>query len=113
MHHCLHELRCFLLLTGLSSTRLFDHPQAVGLIHRNGDVHAVMGYFYGRRERSACQAKVLTKNSTVMGPNNIQYYAIGVDIGSTVTKFGIVNHRGEITKRGIDLPTKKFEKVSD
>lgn len=48
-----------------------------------------------------------------MALSNMQQFAIGVDIGSTITRFGIVNHRGEIIKRGIDLPTKKFEKVND
>jgi glucokinase len=32
--------------------------------------------------------------------NNLQQYAIGVDIGGTNTKYGIVNHRGEITHSG-------------
>ena len=27
-------------------------------------------------------------------------YAIGIDIGGTTTKFGIVNHRGDISNRG-------------
>ena len=27
-------------------------------------------------------------------------YAIGIDVGGTNTKFGIVNHRGEISNRG-------------
>lgn len=42
-----------------------------------------------------------------------QQYAIGVDIGGTNTKYGIVNHRGEITHHGNDLPTNKFENVED
>ncbi len=33
-------------------------------------------------------------------------YAIGIDIGGTTAKFGIVNHRGEISNRG-DLSTNK------
>jgi glucokinase len=32
--------------------------------------------------------------------NNLQQYAIGVDIGGTNTKYGIVNHRGEISHSG-------------
>ncbi|QCR21609.1 ROK family protein [Pontibacter sp. SGAir0037] len=32
--------------------------------------------------------------------NNIQQYAIGVDIGGTNTKYGIVNHRGVISHNG-------------
>ncbi|PRY11632.1 glucokinase [Pontibacter ummariensis] len=32
--------------------------------------------------------------------NNSQQYAIGVDIGGTNTKYGIVNHRGDITHNG-------------
>lgn len=32
--------------------------------------------------------------------NNLQQYAIGVDIGGTNTKYGIVNRRGEITHNG-------------
>jgi glucokinase len=44
--------------------------------------------------------------------NKTQQFAIGVDIGGTGTKYGIVNHRGDITHKG-DLPTNKFEKVED
>ncbi|MEI6948636.1 ROK family protein [Paraflavisolibacter sp. H34] len=32
--------------------------------------------------------------------NNVQPYAIGVDIGGTNTKFGVVNHRGETSHTG-------------
>ena len=39
-----------------------------------------------------------------------QQYAVGVDIGGTNTKYGIVNHRGEISHKG-DLPTNKYEQV--
>jgi glucokinase len=31
---------------------------------------------------------------------NNQSYAIGIDIGGTTTKFGVVNHRGTITYTG-------------
>src|SRR5687767_5083205 len=37
-------------------------------------------------------------------------YAIGIDIGGTSTKYGIVNHRGEILDRG-DLSTSKHTNV--
>ena len=37
-------------------------------------------------------------------------YAIGVDIGGTSTKYGIVNHRGEILTRG-DMSTNKHSNV--
>ncbi|HEX6181809.1 MAG TPA: ROK family protein [Chitinophagaceae bacterium] len=37
-------------------------------------------------------------------------YAIGIDIGGTTTKYGIVNHRGEILDRG-DLSTSKHTNV--
>jgi glucokinase len=39
-------------------------------------------------------------------------YAIGIDVGGTNTKFGIVNHRGEISNRG-DLSTKKRTTIED
>jgi len=38
--------------------------------------------------------------------------AIGIDIGGTNTKFGIVNHRGEILAQG-DIPTDKTPDVED
>lgn len=41
-----------------------------------------------------------------------QQFAIGVDIGGTNTKYGIVNHRGDISHKG-DLPTNKYEQVND
>ncbi|HYF30528.1 MAG TPA: ROK family protein [Chitinophagaceae bacterium] len=37
-------------------------------------------------------------------------YAIGIDVGGTTTKYGIVNHRGEILSRG-DLSTSKHANV--
>ncbi|MGB8191090.1 MAG: ROK family protein [Chitinophagaceae bacterium] len=37
-------------------------------------------------------------------------YAIGIDIGGTTTKYGIVNHRGDIIDRG-DLSTSKHSNV--
>lgn len=41
-----------------------------------------------------------------------QQYAIGIDIGGTNTKFGLVNHRGDISYHGSIL-THKHEKVED
>lgn len=41
-----------------------------------------------------------------------QQYAIGIDIGGTNTKFGLVNHRGDISYHGAIL-THKHEKVED
>src|SRR6185312_4858451 len=38
-------------------------------------------------------------------------YAIGIDIGGTTAKFGIVNHRGEISNRGT-LPTNEHTDVN-
>ena len=38
-------------------------------------------------------------------------YAIGIDIGGTTTKFGIVNHRGEISNAG-DLDTNKHSDIN-
>ncbi len=38
-------------------------------------------------------------------------YAIGIDIGGTTTKFGIVNHRGEISNAG-DLDTNKHADIN-
>ncbi len=38
--------------------------------------------------------------------------ALGIDIGGTNTKFGIVNHRGEILDKG-SIKTDEYEKVED
>jgi glucokinase len=38
-------------------------------------------------------------------------YAIGIDIGGTTAKFGIVNHRGDISNRG-NLPTNKHNDIN-
>lgn len=38
-------------------------------------------------------------------------FAVGIDIGGTNTKFGIVNHRGEIFNRG-RIPTTGFDDIS-
>ena len=40
------------------------------------------------------------------------YKRQGVDIGGTNTKFGLVNHRGEILDKG-SIRTDEFEKVED
>ena len=37
-------------------------------------------------------------------------YAIGIDIGGTTTKFGIVNHRGDTLYRGV-IATNKYENI--
>lgn len=39
-------------------------------------------------------------------------YAIGIDIGGTNTKFGIVNHRGSILYRGV-ISTTEYEKIDE
>jgi len=36
-------------------------------------------------------------------------YAIGIDIGGTTTKFGIVNHRGEISNTGEIITNKHLD----
>jgi glucokinase len=38
-------------------------------------------------------------------------YAIGIDVGGTTTKFGIVNHRGEISNRG-DIVTNQHTDIN-
>jgi len=38
-------------------------------------------------------------------------YAIGIDIGGTTTKFGIVNHRGDISNRG-DIETTNHKDIN-
>lgn len=40
-----------------------------------------------------------------------QEYAIGIDIGGTTTKFGIVDHRGNILYRGV-IATNKFDTIA-
>src|SRR5438105_3478752 len=37
-------------------------------------------------------------------------FAVGVDIGGTNTKYGIVNHRGEIVEKG-DIRTDAYQKI--
>jgi glucokinase len=48
----------------------------------------------------------LENNITSKDSDPVNEYAIGIDIGGTTAKFGIVNHRGEISNRG-DLATNK------
>src|ERR1051326_3420895 len=39
-------------------------------------------------------------------------FAIGIDIGGTNTKYGLVNHRGEILQKG-EIKTDAYPKVED
>ena len=39
-------------------------------------------------------------------------YAIGIDVGGTNTKFGIVNAKGEIIDQG-RMPTNQYEVIED
>ncbi len=41
-----------------------------------------------------------------------QQFAIGIDIGGTNTKFGLVNHRGDISYHGAIL-THKHERIEE
>ncbi len=41
----------------------------------------------------------------------IDQYAIGIDIGGTGTKYGLVNHRGDISNRGSEIRTNVYDKV--
>lgn len=43
----------------------------------------------------------------------IDQYAIGIDIGGTGTKYGLVNHRGDISHRGSDIRTNEYNKIED
>ena len=40
-------------------------------------------------------------------------YAIGIDIGGTGTKYGFVNHRGDISFRGSDIRTNEYDNVEN
>ncbi len=42
----------------------------------------------------------------------LKEFAIGIDIGGTTTKYGIVNHRGEIISKG-DIVSKGYEDIHD
>jgi glucokinase len=46
-------------------------------------------------------------------PNTVDQYAVGIDIGGTGTKYGLVNHRGEISYRGSNIRTNEYDNVSD
>jgi glucokinase len=43
--------------------------------------------------------------------NTFDRYAIGIDIGGTGTKYGLVNHRGEISYRGSNIRTNEYKDV--
>lgn len=45
--------------------------------------------------------------------NDLNQYAIGIDIGGTGTKYGFVNHRGDINYSGSDIRTNEYKKVED
>ncbi len=42
-----------------------------------------------------------------------EQYAIGIDIGGTGTKYGLVNHRGEISYSGSDIKTNEYDNIDD
>jgi glucokinase len=46
-------------------------------------------------------------------PNTFDQYAIGIDIGGTGTKYGLVNHRGDISYRGSNIRTNEYNDVND
>ncbi|HEX8356538.1 MAG TPA: ROK family protein [Segetibacter sp.] len=43
--------------------------------------------------------------------NRTDQFAIGIDIGGTGTKYGFVNHRGDISFRGSNIRTNEYENV--
>lgn len=43
--------------------------------------------------------------------NRLDQFAIGIDIGGTGTKCGLVNHRGDIMQRGANLRTNEYSDV--
>lgn len=45
-------------------------------------------------------------------PNTSEQYAIGIDIGGTGTKYGLVNHRGDISYRGSNIRTNEYDDVN-
>jgi glucokinase len=45
--------------------------------------------------------------------NRLDQYALGIDIGGTGIKLGLVNHRGEISHKNDELKTTAFDKVED
>ena len=46
-------------------------------------------------------------------PNTFDQYAIGIDIGGTGTKYGLVNHRGDISYRGSNIRTNEYDNVDE
>ncbi len=45
--------------------------------------------------------------------NAFDQYAIGIDIGGTGTKYGLVNHRGDISYRGSNIRTNEYSNIDD
>ncbi len=54
----------------------------------------------------------MAKKEVFTDPANKKEYAIGIDIGGTNTKYGIVNHRGEILSSGA-ISSKEYEDIHD
>jgi len=46
-------------------------------------------------------------------PETSDQYAVGIDIGGTGTKYGLVNHRGEISYSGSSIRTNEYDNVED
>jgi glucokinase len=46
-------------------------------------------------------------------PTTFDQYAIGIDVGGTGTKYGLVNHRGDISYRGSNIRTNEYDNVND
>ncbi|MDQ6813207.1 MAG: ROK family protein [Bacteroidota bacterium] len=46
-------------------------------------------------------------------PETFDRYAIGIDIGGTGTKYGLVNHRGDISYRGSNIRTNEYDDVNE
>src|SRR3954466_3878030 len=46
-------------------------------------------------------------------PNSFDQFALGIDIGGTGTKYGLVNHRGDISYSGSNIRTNEYENVDD
>ena len=43
----------------------------------------------------------------------VDQFAIGIDIGGTGTKYGLVNHRGDISHQGSDIRTNEYDNVEE
>lgn len=52
------------------------------------------------------------KSSVPVQGADAKEFAVGIDVGGTNTKFGIVNHRGEIFNHGT-MPTTGFDNIKD